>query len=235
MQRRRSGGERTSTRSCCRSCSSNRTCRAAEVALVQAQGCAAAERGLREPIATTSTSTAIWPITKYSVTLDDLKREALAVPARLAARAERRDTRRAHAGRSRSATAPRDITGGLEYDRAGSLNALGFTFSIDLPFHDRNQGNIAHSKVALRQATELQALATQHRPHRRRQRLLRRIRRAKRSWRSISPATSIRRSSRSTSRPTCISTAAARCSTCSTPSARIARRSWRSARRWRRT
>jgi cobalt-zinc-cadmium efflux system outer membrane protein len=54
----------------------------------------------------------------------------------------------------------RDITGGLEYDRAGPINAVGFTFAIDLPIHDRNQGNIAHSTVAVRQANEVQAQAT---------------------------------------------------------------------------
>ncbi|MGE5243298.1 MAG: TolC family protein [Betaproteobacteria bacterium] len=46
----------------------------------------------------------------------------------------------------------RDLTGEIEYDRAGDINALGFGISIELPFHDRNQGNIAHSQVALKQA-----------------------------------------------------------------------------------
>ena len=48
----------------------------------------------------------------------------------------------------------RDVTGEVEYDRAGDLNALGFGVSIELPFHDRNQGNIAHSQAAIRQAVE---------------------------------------------------------------------------------
>src|SRR5262249_13225076 len=50
-----------------------------------------------------------------------------------------------------------DITGEVEYDRAGPLNAVGFGVSVPLPFHDRNQGNIAHSQIAIRQAAELQA------------------------------------------------------------------------------
>jgi len=54
----------------------------------------------------------------------------------------------------------RDITGGLEYDRAGPLNAIGFSISVDIPIHDRNQGNIAHSKIAVRQAAETEAYAT---------------------------------------------------------------------------
>ncbi len=49
--------------------------------------------------------------------------------------------------------AVRDVSGEVEYDRAGSLNALGFGFAIDLPFHDRNQGNIARAQVSARQAT----------------------------------------------------------------------------------
>jgi cobalt-zinc-cadmium efflux system outer membrane protein len=53
----------------------------------------------------------------------------------------------------------RDLTGEIEYDRAGDFNALGFGLSIELPFHDRNQGNIAHSQVGLQQANE-QAAAT---------------------------------------------------------------------------
>ena len=53
----------------------------------------------------------------------------------------------------------RAVTGEVEYDRAGPLNGLGVGFSIDLPFHDRNQGNIAQTKVAVRQATELEAQA----------------------------------------------------------------------------
>ena len=51
----------------------------------------------------------------------------------------------------------RDVTGEVEYDRAGDFNAVGFGFSIELPIHDRNQGNIAHSKVALIQANENEA------------------------------------------------------------------------------
>ena len=45
----------------------------------------------------------------------------------------------------------------MEYDRTGPLNGLGFGLSIELPFHDRNQGNIAHAKVGLLQATEAEA------------------------------------------------------------------------------
>src|SRR4029079_19105452 len=53
----------------------------------------------------------------------------------------------------------RDITGEVEYDRAGDFNAVGFGFSIERPMHDRNQGNIAHATVAIKQAQETQAQA----------------------------------------------------------------------------
>jgi cobalt-zinc-cadmium efflux system outer membrane protein len=95
---------------------------------------------------------------KFTVTLDDLKRDALLA---------RPDWRAAQGGVALAkhtqelalANRPRDITGGLEYDRAGPLNAIGFTVSVDLPFHDRNQGNIARAKVGIAQATELQEFA----------------------------------------------------------------------------
>jgi cobalt-zinc-cadmium efflux system outer membrane protein len=170
---------------------------------------------------------------KYVVTLDDLKRDALAArPDLLAARtgvalAE-------HTLALAQATKTRDITGGLEYDRAGSLNAIGFTVSIDRPINDRNQGNIARSRSRSRRRRNCRRLP-EARFSPTWSRRTRRFKQARRSWRSTRPVTSIRRSSRLTSPPMCTSRAAARCSTCSTPSARIVRRSWPTARHWRRT
>jgi len=95
---------------------------------------------------------------KYTVTLDDLKRDALASrPDLLAAQSGTKlaqDTQ-ALAFSNRA----RDITGELEYDRFGDSNALGFGVSFELPIHDRNQGNIAHAKVAIRQAQEAEFAA----------------------------------------------------------------------------
>ena len=90
---------------------------------------------------------------KYPIAIDDLKREALVTrPDLLAAQQSLKlaqdTTALAIANRAR------DVTGEVEYDRAGDFNALGFGVSIELPFHDRNQGNIAHSQVAARQAVE---------------------------------------------------------------------------------
>ena len=65
--------------------------------------------------------------------------------------------------------------------------------SVDLPFHDRNQGNIAHAKVGIAQATELQEFARSTVADRRRQRL-RRLSDQREGPRALSsPATWIRR------------------------------------------
>jgi cobalt-zinc-cadmium efflux system outer membrane protein len=57
--------------------------------------------------------------------------------------------------------AKRDITGGVDYLRndVGNFSTLNFGVSIDLPIHDRNQGNIAKSEVQIRQAQESQQAA----------------------------------------------------------------------------
>jgi outer membrane protein, heavy metal efflux system len=95
---------------------------------------------------------------KYPITLEDLKRDALAARPDLLA-AQGGVTLAQHTQTLAFANRARDVTGGVEYDRAGALNAFGFTVSVELPFHDRNQGNIAHSKVAITQAMELEAFA----------------------------------------------------------------------------
>jgi cobalt-zinc-cadmium efflux system outer membrane protein len=48
----------------------------------------------------------------------------------------------------------RDLTVESEYKRAGTTNGVGFGFSIEIPIHDRNQGEIARSKAAASQAIE---------------------------------------------------------------------------------
>ncbi len=129
----------------------------AEAALVQAKAALRQSLGV-EAVAGTFDVTGDLAYTKYATTLDDLNREALASRADLlAAQASVKlaeDTQTlAYGNRAR------DITGEVEYDRAGSVNALGFGFSIELPIHDRNQGNIAHSKWGLAQAIETEAQA----------------------------------------------------------------------------
>ncbi|HEX3704396.1 MAG TPA: TolC family protein [Vicinamibacterales bacterium] len=130
---------------------------AADVALVQAKA------GLRQNVGFESVADSFdvegdLAYAKQTVTLEDLMRDALASrPDLLAAQSSvklAQDTQSlAYSNRAR------DITGGVEYDRAGPLNAVGFSIGVDIPIHDRNQGNIAHSKVAVTQAEELRAQA----------------------------------------------------------------------------
>jgi cobalt-zinc-cadmium efflux system outer membrane protein len=127
----------------------------AEAAVVQAKAALRQSLG-NEAVAENFDVAGDLAYTKYPTTLDELKRDALESRADLlAAQASvklAQDTQTlAYGNRAR------DVTGEVEYDRAGSLNALGFGFSIELPIHDRNQGNIAHSQWALAQAVETEA------------------------------------------------------------------------------
>ena len=55
----------------------------------------------------------------------------------------------------------------------GTGNAVGFSLSFDLPIHDRNQGEIARSQAAVRQADRNGIVDRGGRPDRRGQRVLR--------------------------------------------------------------
>jgi outer membrane protein, heavy metal efflux system len=95
---------------------------------------------------------------KASVSLDDLKRDALAArPDLLAAQGGVQLARDSQA--LALSDRARDVTGSAEYDRDGTANTVAFGVSIDLPFHDRNQGNIARSAIAVRQASETESAA----------------------------------------------------------------------------
>jgi len=91
--------------------------------------------------------------TKYTLNLEDLKRQALEHrPDVLAARANvtlAKDTVALQKG-----IGARDVSGDVAYSHTGPGNILGVGASFDLPLHDRNQGNIARSEIAVRQALE---------------------------------------------------------------------------------
>ncbi len=91
--------------------------------------------------------------TKYAVTQADLEKDALLTrPDFLAAQSTVRlanDTvTLAYGNRAR------DLTLESEYKRNGTINGVGFGLSIEIPIHDRNQGEIARSKAAANQAVE---------------------------------------------------------------------------------
>jgi outer membrane protein, heavy metal efflux system len=91
-----------------------------------------------------------------SVTLDDLKREALTSRPDLLAAQVGVKLARNTAALERTNRA-RDLTGSVDYTNDADGNTLGVGVSMDLPFHDRNQGNIAHADVAVRQAEQTEA------------------------------------------------------------------------------
>jgi cobalt-zinc-cadmium efflux system outer membrane protein len=88
----------------------------------------------------------------YTLNLDDLKRQAL--ESRPDVQAARVGVKLAQdAAALERGNKARDVTGDVAYSHTGD-NLFGVGFSIDLPFHDRNQGNIAHTEIAVRQAIE---------------------------------------------------------------------------------
>ena len=92
----------------------------------------------------------------YTLNLDDLKRQAL--ESRPDVQAARTGVKLAQdAAALEKGNKARDVTGDVGYSHTGPENLFGVGFSIDLPFHDRNQGNIAHSEIAVRQAIETES------------------------------------------------------------------------------
>ncbi|HEX4346956.1 MAG TPA: TolC family protein [Vicinamibacterales bacterium] len=129
----------------------------AEVALVQAKTALRLNVGL-DAVAEDFDVDGDLAHTKYTASLDDLTRDAVATrPDLLAAQQSTKLAEDTHA--LDISNRALDVTGEVEYDRAGSLNALGFGISIPIPIHDRNQGNIAHSQIAIHQASEQEAQA----------------------------------------------------------------------------
>jgi cobalt-zinc-cadmium efflux system outer membrane protein len=130
---------------------------AAEVALVQARAALRQLVGfdtVREDFETSGDLA----YTPRSLDLEELKREALEARADLQAARSGVTLAEHTLGLERSNRA-RDITGNVDYLHTGTDNTMGVGASIDLPIHDRNQGNIARSEVLVRQATESELAA----------------------------------------------------------------------------
>jgi len=95
----------------------------------------------------------------HIVQLEDLEKQALA---------NRPDLQAAHSGvKMASDTVAlafgnkvRDWTWGTDYTNQNfGINGVGVSLSFELPFHDRNQGEIARSQAAVRQAKETESSA----------------------------------------------------------------------------
>ena len=128
---------------------------AAEVALVQARA------ALRQLVGYDTVAEDVDVVGElayhpYNVSLDALRVEALASRPDLQAAQAGVKLAEDQAALERGNRA-RDITGGADYTKTGPSNTIGLGVSFDLPFFDRNQGNIAHADVAVRQATEAEA------------------------------------------------------------------------------
>ena len=96
----------------------------------------------------------------HSLNLEDLKQQALSARADLQA-AQTGVTVAQKSLALEQSNAARDVTGELDYSHSGPQNVVGVSAAIDLPIHDRNQGNIAKAQVGVRQATETE-LATRY-------------------------------------------------------------------------
>jgi outer membrane protein, heavy metal efflux system len=59
------------------------------------------------------------------------------------------------------ANGKRDLTAAFNYSHLGSANTGSFFFNIELPIFDRNQGEIARTQIAITQAQEQQAAASE--------------------------------------------------------------------------
>jgi cobalt-zinc-cadmium efflux system outer membrane protein len=129
---------------------------AAELSLVQAKA------GLRQLLGYQSLAenfdvTGSLTHTAQSVQLADLQKQALA---------NRPDLQAAHSGVTLAndtvalayGNKVKDWTWGTDYTNQNfGINGVGVSLSFDLPIHDRNQGEIARSQAAVRQATETES------------------------------------------------------------------------------
>lgn len=98
--------------------------------------------------------------TTQTLNLDDLKRQAL--DARPDLQEARSNVTLAKSTLTlQQSNAKQDVSGGIDYLRndVGPYSSLNVGASIDLPIHDRNQGNIAKSEVQVRQASESEQAA----------------------------------------------------------------------------
>jgi cobalt-zinc-cadmium efflux system outer membrane protein len=95
---------------------------------------------------------------RAQVSLADLQREAVAARPDLQA-AEANTRLAANTLELSRANRARDLTLETEYDRNGPVNAIGVGFSIEIPVHDRNQGDIAKSRIGVTQARENESAA----------------------------------------------------------------------------
>jgi cobalt-zinc-cadmium efflux system outer membrane protein len=128
---------------------------AAEIGLVQARASLRQFVGF-ETVSDDFEVTGDLAYTAQPANLDDLRRDALASRPDLLAAQSSLKLAQDSAALARANRA-RDVNGSLGYMRATASDTLGAGVSFDLPFRDRNQGNILHADIAVRQAAETEA------------------------------------------------------------------------------
>ena len=126
---------------------------AAQLSLVQAKATLRQQLGYQS-VADNYDVSGMLTHTKHTVQLDDLQKQAIA---------NRPDLQAAHGGVKVAndtvalafGNKVRDWTWGTDYTNQNfGINGVGVSLSFELPIHDRNQGEIARSQAAVRQAVE---------------------------------------------------------------------------------
>ena len=126
---------------------------AAQLSLVQAKATLRQQLGY-ESVADGYDVSGMLTHNKHTVQLDDLEKQALM---------NRPDLQAAHGGVTLAndtvalafGNKVRDWTWSTDYTNQNlGINGVGFSLSFELPIHDRNQGEIARSQAAARQAVE---------------------------------------------------------------------------------
>jgi outer membrane protein, heavy metal efflux system len=130
----------------------------AQLSLVQAKANLRQELGYQS-VAENYDVTGMLIHNKHAVQLEDLEKQALA---------NRPDLQAAHSGVTLAndtvalafGNKVRDWTWGTDYTNQNfGINGVGVNLSFELPIHDRNQGEIARSQVAVKQAQETESSA----------------------------------------------------------------------------
>jgi len=131
---------------------------AAQLSLIQAKAALRHQLGY-QLLADNYDVTGMLAHKKHVVQLEDLEQQALA---------NRPDLQAAHSGVKLAndtvalafGNKVRDWTWGTDYTNQNfGINGVGVSLSFELPFHDRNQGEIARSQAAVKQAVETESSA----------------------------------------------------------------------------
>jgi len=112
-----------------------------------------------ESVSATYDVTGAFEFNPLAVTLDDLQAKALANRPDLRAAQQGVTAARSQYGLAK-ANGKQDVTLSTNYSHVNAISAVTFSVAIPLPIFDRNQGEIARTRVAISQAQEQQTAAS---------------------------------------------------------------------------